>query len=472
MIKVSAQQGHLCCADDQFKPLFDQAVAAADAQEFSRALELFERAIALNPGHAESYYKRGNVLKNLGRLPAAIASYDQAIERKPDYAFAYCNRGVTQQALGLMLEALSSYESAIAHDPSDAVTHYNRALLLQECARWDEVLESYDRAIAIDPMYADAQYNRSLALLYCGDFEPGWRSYEWRWKNAKRLGLGEVRNFPQPLWLGEQPLAGKRLLLHSEGGLGDTIQFCRYAQLAAARGAKVFLEIQAPLQDLLSGVHGVSEVIVKGGAVPEFDYHCPLMSLPLAFRTTLDSIPPAPGGLQSDKTKVARWNSLHQIQQIPRIGLVWSGNPNNAIDQRRSIRLADLVARLPAGFEYFRLQREVRREDQAVLDSSPIIRSDNFDVQDFLHTAALCACMDLVISVDTSIAHLSGTLGRPTWLLLPFIPDWRWLRDREDSPWYPTMRLFRQRTSGDWSEVLDRVAVELRGFAKSRRAGL
>jgi hypothetical protein len=241
--------------------------------------------------------------------------------------------------------------------------------------------------------------------------------------------------------------------------------------LAAARGARVFLEIQAPLQDLLSGLQGVSGVFVKGSDLPQFDYHCPLMSLPLAFRTTLDSIPLPPRGLQTDKTQLARWNSLHQKQKIPRIGLVWSGNPNNVNDQRRSIRLADWVTRLPGGFEYFRLQREVRVEDQAVLDATRCIRSENDDVQDFLHIAALSECMDLVISVDTSIAHLSGTLGRPTWLLLPFIADWRWLRDREDSPWYPTMRLFRQRTSGDWSDVLERVAVELKLFV-SRRVGL
>ena len=447
---------------EKFRLLFVDAARAAEAHEFERALDLFNRAIALSPGHAESYYKRGNVLKSLGHLRAAIDSYDQAIMRSPDYAHAYCNRGVTQQALGLRAEALFSYDSAIARDPSDALTHYNRALLLQESGRWDEVLESYDRSIAINPAFADAQFNRALALLYCGELENGWRSYEWRWKNAARLGMGEPREFLQPLWLGEESLECKRLLLHSEGGLGDTLQFCRYAPLAAARGAKVFLEIQPPLHGLLANIEGVSEVIVKGSALPQFDYHCPLMSLPLAFRTTFVDIPPPPRCLQSDKSNLARWNSLRLNSKNPRIGLVWSGNPQNVADQRRSICFADLAARLPSGYQYFRLQRDVGEKDRATLEASPFVNSNDRDVQDFLHIAALCECMDLVITVDTSLAHLSGAIGRPTWLLLPFVPDWRWLRDREDSPWYPTMKLFRQKTLGNWSEVLDRMATELR----------
>jgi hypothetical protein len=447
---------------DQVRGLYDHALRAAAAQDFLGALKLLDRVIELDPTHAEAYYKRGNALKSLGQLHAAIASYDQAIQRKHDYTFAYCNRGVVQQALGLNMEALASYDSAITHDPSDAMTHYNRALLLQELSRWDEVVASYDRAISIDPAFSDAHYNRSLALLYCEDFEQGFRGYEWRWKNARRLGMGAERNFPRPLWLGEQSLAGKRLLLHSEGGLGDALQFCRYARMASARGAEVFIEVQAPLRELLSGLEGVSDIIVKGNPLPQFDYHCPMMSLPLAFGTMLNSIPPSARPLQVDQTKKARWESLKADRSVPHVGLVWSGNPDNANDQRRSISLGDWIARLPAGYKYFRLQRDVRERDRAALNSNPFISSVDDDVQDFLHIAALCQCMDVVISVDTSIAHLSGSLGCPTWVLLPFIADWRWLRDRQDSPWYPTLRLFRQPSSGDWSGVFENVARNLR----------
>jgi len=240
----------------QFDGLYAQATSAAATQDFPRAIQLYDQAIALNPAHAEAHYKRGNALKNLGRLDAALASYDQAIERKPDYAYAYCNRGVVQQSLGLTAAALSSYDQAMALDPTDALVHFNRALLMQDCCRWDEALSSYNQAISIDPGYADAQHNRSLALLFRGDFENGWRAYEWRWKNARRLSIGEPRNFTQPLWLGEESIAGKRLLLHSEGGLGDTLQFCRYAPLCAALGATVLLEVQAPLFGLLSDMEG------------------------------------------------------------------------------------------------------------------------------------------------------------------------------------------------------------------------
>jgi tetratricopeptide (TPR) repeat protein len=448
-------------APRQFDALWVQATGAAAAQDFQRAIELYDQAIALSPSHAEAYYKRGNALRNLGRLDAALSSYNQAIELKPDYGYAYCNRGVVQQSLGLTAPALSSYDQAIAADATDAMAHYNRALLMQDCSRWDAALAGYNKAISIDPGYADAQYNRSLALLFQGDFENGWRSYEWRWKIAQRLSIGIPRNFTQPLWLGEESIVGKRLLLYSEGGLGDTLQFCRYAALCAARGATVFLEVQPPLLGLLANLEGVSQLIGMGSALPSFDYHCPLMSLPLAFKTTLDTVPAAQRYLHSDKAKVSQWRGLLGERSRPRIGLAWSGNPNNWIDPRRSIRLADWVTHLPAEFQYFCVQRDVREADRTVLDSSPFIVSFDNDLLDFANTAALCECMDVVISVDTSLAHLSGALGQRTWVLLPFTPDWRWLRNHNDSPWYPTVKLYRQKAVGDWNEVFARVAADL-----------
>jgi len=444
-----------------FDAVYAKAAAAAATLDFNSAVPLYDQAIALDPLHAEAYYKRGNALKNLGRLDAAIASYDQALEHKPGYAYAYCNRGVVQQSLGLTVAALSSYDQAIAYDPSDAMAHYNRALLLQDFSRWDEALAGYDRAIEINPQFSDAHYNRSLTSLFLGNFASGWRGYEWRWHNAQRLSIGKPRNFQQPLWLGEDPLAGKRLLLYSEGGLGDTLQFCRYAKSAAAQGATVLLEVQPPLLDLLTHLEGVSRVIATGNSLPDFDYQCPLMSLPLAFKTTLDTIPAALKYLNSDRAKIAQWRMRLGERQRPRIGLVWSGNPGNTIDRRRSIPLADLAGRLPREFEYFCLQKDVREEDRATLDSSSRIFSFDEDSLNFANTAALCECMDLVISVDTSIAHLSGALGLPTWLLLPHVPDWRWMRERDDSPWYPTMKLYRQKTAGDWDEVFARVAADL-----------
>jgi hypothetical protein len=448
-------------AQDPFDELYVQATQAAAREDFDRAIELYDQAIALKPLGAEAYYKRGNAQKNLGRLDAALASYSLAIERRPDYAHAYCNRGVVEHALGLMAAALSSYDQAISHDAADAMAHYNRALLMQDCSRWNEALADYNAAISLDPQFANAQYNRSLALLFTGDWQNGWRGFEWRWKNAQRLSIGESRNFKQPLWLGEESLAGKSLLLYSEGGLGDTVQFCRYAPMCAALGATVLLEVQPPLLGLLADLQGVSQLIAAGDVLPPFDYQCPLMSLPLAFKTTLDTISSAPQYLHTDKAKVAHWRTLLGDRSRPRVGLAWSGNPNNTIDQRRSIRLAEFAAYLPSHCQYFSLQKDVREADRKVLDSSPSIVSFGDGMLDFVSVAALCECMDLVISVDTSLAHLGGALGLRTWVLLPSTPDWRWLRDREDSPWYATVKLYRQKTAGDWNAVLSRVAADL-----------
>ena len=446
----------------QFEAVCARAAVAAAANQFEQAIRLYDQAIALKPAHAETYFKRGNALKNVGELELAICSYNQAIERSPGHAHAYCNRGTAQQELGSGEAALSSYDQAIALDRMDAKAHYNRALLLQDRFCWLEALASYDRAIEIDPSFADAQYNRALTLLFLGDFPRGWKAYEWRWKNARRLSIAEPRNFKEPLWLGENSISGKRLLIYGEAGYGDTLQFCRYARLCAELGATVILEVQASLFVLLTGIEGVSKLIACGQNLPPFDYQCPLMSLPLAFNTTVQTLPAAPAYLHSDEAITAQWRARLGQRSRPRIGLAWSGNPQNSIDRRRSIRLADWQPHLPSEYQYFCLQTSVREEDQETLDSSPGIFSYDKEMLDFANTAALCSCLDLVISVDTSIAHLSGALGQRTWLLLPHTPDWRWMLDRTDSPWYPSMTLYRQRVADDWNEVFDRVAAALR----------
>ncbi|HWW19556.1 MAG TPA: tetratricopeptide repeat protein [Steroidobacteraceae bacterium] len=447
---------------EQYEAFLAQATSAAAARAFQQAIALCDRAIAADPSRAEGYYKRANALKDLGQLDAAITGYNQAIERKPDYAYAYCNRGFVEHRKGCVDAALKSFDRAIELDPDDAFPHYNRAMALQDCQRWNEAIASYDRAIAANPEFADAQFNRAMALLYTGDFASGWPAWEWRWKNAQRLGIGEERHFRQPLWLGDEPLGGKRLLIHSEQGLGDTLQFCRYAALCAQRGATVILEVQPALSELLADLDGVTELIPKGELLPAFDYHCPIMTLPLAFRTTLDTIPAPASYLRSDPTRVAHWQSTLGERNGARVGLVWSGNARNYIDQRRSIRLADWIRHLPAQYQYYQLQTQVRPEDEAALDATECLFSFEDELLDFANTAALCDCMDLVISVDTSLAHLSGALGRRTWMPLAHTPDWRWMRERPDTPWYPQTRLYRQTQAGDWRPVFERIASDLR----------
>ena len=448
-------------AATSFDTLFAQATATAAARDLPRAIQLYDQAIAADPSRAEPYYKRANALKDTGRLEAALADYNRAIERKPDYAYAFCNRAFVQQSLGSLNDALQSYDQAIAIDPNDPLAHNNRALLLQLLYRWDEALAAYDRALAINPGYADAHYNRSLTALFLGDFASGWPDFEWRWQVAQRANIGTLRGFTQPLWLGHLPIAGKRLLIHSEQGLGDTLQFCRYASLAAALGATIILEIQPSLVSLVKTLPGASQVIAKGSPLPAFDYHCPLMSLPLAFKTTAATIPAPERYLHPNSEKVAEWRATLSERRIPRVGLVWSGNPNNPIDPRRGIALSQWIPKLPPEFQYFRLQNDVRPADQAALDASQKIVSVG-EFPSFESTAAFCECLDVVVCVDTSVTHLAGALGKRTWVLIPFVPDWRWMRGREDTPWYPNMKLYRQRTAGDWDEVLDRVAADLR----------
>jgi tetratricopeptide (TPR) repeat protein len=472
--KSAASQGQLApspaatCAtaqtpptSDRFDALYAKALSAAASKDFTRAIPLYDEAIAANPASAEPYYKRANALKDVGRLEEAVASYDRAIERRPHYAHAFCNRGAVQQRLGLLAEAVSSLDQAIALEPTDAVAHYNRALALQDCSRWEEAVGSYDRAVALNPQFSGAQYNRALTLLFLGDFERGWAAFEWRWDNAQRLAIGEAKPLQEPLWLGGESIAGKRLLVHNEAGLGDTLQFCRYAKLAAAQGATVLLQVQPSLVGLLSNLEGVSQVIPAGSPLPPCDYHCPMMSLPLAFNTTLGTIPASRSYLHNDPAKVARWRKRLGERTRPRVGLVWSGNPNNPIDPRRAIRLADWMTHLPPRLEYFCLQKDIRPADRVARDSSSLIASFDDEIPDFTNTAALCECMDIVVSVDTSVGHLSAALGQRTWVLLPAVPDWRWMRDREDTPWYPTMKLYRQKAARDWDEVFARIAVDL-----------
>jgi Tfp pilus assembly protein PilF len=453
----------------RIEALYEKAAQATAARNLREALKLLEEVIALDPEWAEPHYKRANVLKDSGELEAAVAGYSDAIARKPDYAYAYCNRGVVLLSLGRSAEAVASLRCATELEPADSLAHYNLALSHQERLEWREALASYDKAIEANPGYADAQYNRAVLLLFMGDFLNGWQAYEWRWENAARLGIGAKRNFHKPGWLGSEPIANKTLLLHAEAGLGDTLQFCRYAPLCAQQDATVILEVPAPLVELVKTLEGVADVIAMGERLPPFDYHCPLMSLPLALGTTLDSVPASTPYLRASEAKVAYWRNRLGESTRPRIGLAWSGNPRNPIDARRSIRLAELLEHLPAGFDYFCLQTELRSADRETLERQKAIVQFEPAQLDIPSTAALCECMDLVISVDTSIAHLSGALGCKTWVLLPRVPDWRWMQNRDDSPWYPSMRLYRQGTPGEWAPPLERIVEDLRGeFHRAR----
>jgi tetratricopeptide (TPR) repeat protein len=456
----------IAIAPEYAEALSNRGLVLKELGDLQAALANYDRAIAIKPNYAEAHCNRGNVLKELKLWDAALASYNQAIKIKAGFAEAYFNRGVLLYELGLYEPALSSYDQALSLQPDHAEAHSNRGNAFKELNRLHEALAGYEQAIAIKPDYAEAHFNRSIVLLLAGHLEQGWIDYEWRWKNEAGSVIKERREFAQPLWLGEESPVGKTLLLHGEQGLGDTIQFCRYAKLAADLKARVILEVKAPLVHLLAGLEGVSLLVARGSALPHFDYQCPLLSLPLAFKTNLDNIPLATGYLRANPHRVAHWRDRLGDRNKPNVGLVWSGNARQRNDPKRSVPLAVMMSHLPSEFQYVCLQTEVREADRQTLLANANILYFGSELN-FENTAALCECLDLVISVDTSVAHLSAALSRRTWILLPYNPDWRWLLDRSDSPWYRSVTLFRQTTLGDWNGVFRRVTENLRGLFDS-----
>jgi tetratricopeptide (TPR) repeat protein len=494
-----AAQSHreaLALQPDHPEAHYNLGVLLEKTGQLRAALSHYDRAADLNPGLHQAHFNRAGVLRALKDLPASLAAYDRAIAVKGDYAEAFSNRGVALQELGRWAEALASYDRAVDLRPDDASGHFNRGTLFAAQRRWEAALAAYDQAIALradlaeahcergrvllelkrpaealqafgravqlQPEFAEAQYNRSLALLLTGDYENGWRLHEWRWKNAERLSLVEQRPHPQSLWLGAEPVRDKTVLLYWEQGLGDTLQFCRFATSVAERGATVILEVQPPLVGLLQSVAKVAHVVGAGTPLPAVDYRCPLLSLPLALGVSLETIPGASGYLHAAPNRIERWRERLGTAVRPRVGLAWSGNSMNANDRKRSCLLGDWIPKLPRGLDYFCLQKDVRPEDRAVLAKNPWMTTVDDELHDFGDTAALCDCMDLIIGVDTSVVHLGGALGRPTWVLLPYDPDWRWLLDRDDSPWYLSAKLYRQQRIDDWAGVFERVAQDLR----------
>jgi hypothetical protein len=403
---------------------------------------------------------RGNTLQALGRPAEALASYDRALAVRPGYAEALYNRGIVLRGLKGPAEALASFDRALAIDPNHVDALNNRGMVLRDLNRPLEALASYDRALSVDPGYAEVHSNRSCLRLLLGDFERGWEEFEWRWRVPDFAPWR--RDFAQPLWRGDTSLAGKTILLHAEQGFGDAIQFVRYVPLVAAAGATVVLEVPPPLKALLSELAAAALVVGRGEELPAFDCHCPLLSLPLAFKTRLETIPATVPYVSPAQDRVLKWQPLLPPRGPRRVGIAWAGNASFKGDQTRSIGLARLSPLLAvAGTQLVSLQKDLRDGDRDILRSNPQIIHLGDAINDFADTAAVMSELDLVISSDTSVAHLAGALGKPVWVLLQYVADWRWLRDRGDNPWYPTARLFRQPRIDDWESVVRQVEHEL-----------
>jgi tetratricopeptide (TPR) repeat protein len=437
---------------------FNRALTLHEMKRLRAALASYDQALAMDPRLAAAALGRANVLYELGRLDEALAAFDRTISLTPDDALAHCNRGNVLRELRQLDAALGSYERAIALRGDLAVAHCNRANVLSELNMWKPALAAYDRAISLNPDYAEAYFNKAMTQLLIEDFENGWANYEWRLK-LKRPGqnVTEEARFRERRWNGKEDIAGKKILVHSEQGYGDTIQFCRYVAALAGLEAHVMLEVQPPLLKLLQPLQGASQVL-EPGTPADFDYQIPLLSLPLAFGSKLATIPAVTRYLASDAAKVAAWEIKLGPRARPRVGLVWRGKLQRG--DNRSAELSELVCCVPTGFQYVSLQKEISKLDTGVLESSGILNCSE-ELHDFDDTAALCDCMDVVITIDTSIAHLSCALGKRTWILLPTYPDWRWSRSGADCVWYPTARLYRQSSANAWGDVFAKVFADL-----------
>lgn len=435
------------------------------------ALASFDEALAITPADPDLLNKRGVAFLHLGRLREAVDAFDQALARDPAHIDALGNRGNAMLKLNEPEEAIAGYDAAIRINGSTARLLTNRAHALKRLDRLEEALADLRQALSIDPNHAEASFELGMVQLALGDFENGWASYERRW------GTGAFaehrRKFSSPLWTGHQPLSGRTILLHAEQGFGDTIQFVRYAPLVAERGAKVVLEVQPELARLMARVPGVDHVLARGDKLVSFDFHCPLMSLPLVFKTTAATVPASIPYIDPDAADVATWAEQLPAGK-PRVGFCWAGKASHRNDINRSIPLARFARLLDNPEIDFVNLRVGSSDDERTLLRD---RSNVFDgmdsLKDFVDTAGLMKQLDLVVSVDTSVAHLAGALGVPTIVLLPFAADFRWLRAGDESAWYPGMRLFRQPRLKDWDSVIDAAREHLaRRFdgAQAKRA--
>ena len=474
--------------------LFDLGNTLLERGQAGAAIDAFKRSLALAPNHAASLYNLGNALLQAGSPVEAVEAFVQCLRVNPAFGAAYVNLATALGRIGLLEQARTMaelgihylpdlpeakvclanvlhdcaeyqaaselYAWALDREPDDARTLTGLGNTLHAMGRLAEALVVHDRAVAVAPGDADCHFNRATTRLAAGDFARGWEDYEWRCQRAQ----GRKRHFGKS-WQGED-IAGCTILLHAEQGLGDTLQFVRYAPTMAQRGCRVVLEVQPPLVRLLQGMPNIHQVVAQGDDLPAFDLHCPLMSLPRAFATTLETIPAALPYLHADPEAVAAWNVKLPDSGL-RVGLVWSGSPHNddagahLIDRRRSIALNEFapLADLP-GIHLVSLQKHGTEQAWTCPPGMTLI-DPMADVNDFADTAALIANLDLVIAVDTSVAHLAAGMGRPVWLMSRYDGCWRWLHDREDSPWYPGMRIYRQQCPHDWPAVIARIRDDL-----------
>jgi tetratricopeptide (TPR) repeat protein/cellulose synthase/poly-beta-1,6-N-acetylglucosamine synthase-like glycosyltransferase/serine acetyltransferase len=499
---VDASESHTEEQSRRAQKYFAEGNSLMKKGDFAQSVKAFQAAIDLSPHNAQGcFLNMGYALKQQGKIDEAIQIYEKAVAMQPDYADAYCNLGNAYKEKGELERAVGCYEKALAVNPADEDSLYNLGNIFRELGKFDEAIESYRKAVKIKkdhldarnnlcvvlkekgslgeaekccrklikmaPDYPDARWNLALIQLLSGRFEEGWKGYEWRWKKPD---FAEAqRGFPQPLWTGSN-IDGKTILIHAEQGYGDVIQFIRYAPMIAERGTRVMVECQHGLKSLIATVEGVSKVFARGEALPDFDVHCPILSLPGAFATTLETIPATIPYIAADLSVFNRWREKIQADSTAnlKVGIAWAGSPGHKNDKNRSCpfdRLLPLFSLKNVTFYSLQIN-DGGHSPTAGTDMDNLVDHTG-EIHDFLDTAGFIQNLDLVLSVDTAVAHLAGALGKEVWVLLPFAPDWRWMREIKDSPWYPTMKLFRQDRFGNWQGVIEQVRNELENLSTS-----
>lgn len=449
---------------------FEIALNFHQCNDYENALLYYDKALREHPRDFQILSNQGAVFQKLRRFEDALVSYNSAIALTQDHAVIFNNRGVSLQELHRLDESIADFDRAIALNPSYPQAYVNRGFVHHLRNHFSLAIADYKKAIVLVPTFAAAHFNLSLSQLAIGDYAHGWLNYEWRWRAVPDT---PARVFPehQPLWTG-QDLLDKTIFLYAEQGLGDTLQFCRYIELVQRRGAEIILEAPRELASLLSQMQGVKRLIQTGDEVGRFDYQCPLMSLPLAFRTELDSIPCPMGYLRADAVKSAHWRQKLSAHQRFKVGLVWSGGFRHdqpklwGLNDRRNLPIDFLRSLNKVDADFFSLQKGEAAEAELLVRTADASLGLNVyacagDLHDFSDTAALIENLDLVISVDTSTAHLAAALGKPVWILNRFDACWRWLSDRSDSPWYSSVRLYRQTREGDWDSLMGTLVDDL-----------
>ena len=435
-------------------------VSVYQSEQYDIAINLITQAIQIDSTKPLFFTNLGNAFQKQGKLEKSVQAYQKAIQIQPDYADAYYNLGNAFQKQGKLEQSTQAYQKAIQIQPDYAEAYFNLGNSLREQGKLKESTQALQKAVQIQPDYADAHFNLAMLLLLQGQFVEGWEKYEWRWDSSLK---SQKRNFKRPLWDGTS-LSSKSILIYVEQGFGDSIQFARYIDLFPDT-ATIIVACQPELKSLLKSIERIDTLVTKGEDIPNFDFHAPIVSLPHIFGTVLETIPAKIPYLYPDKNP--DFSFLSDDERDLKVGIAWAGSPTHINDRNRSISLNNFKCLLDIkGCEFFSLQVGEHHRDIKRCGYSRIIKDLGKQFTNFHHTASAILQLDLVISVDTAVAHLAGALGKPVWTLLPFIPDWRWMLNRSDSPWYPSMTLFRQRKRGDWHSVFQEIRLTLTQYSQ------